>query len=521
MACNDTTRFSIERREFLKTGGALGAVALGGGLGLLPAAANAAGGEFERFKVAIWSGMPNLDPEQNAIRTSLICEKWLFDPLVWRDPSTNALEPYLAEEFSYREKNTWRFKIREGVRFHNGKPLNARSVEFAMKRRLDEKLGSPHRKTFLDIAEIKVVDDYTIDFICKNPFPTLPAYMPVFYITEPGYYTEHPKEFLALNPMGSGPFRLEEYKPDDILRVARNDEYWGQMPVMKRVEAPVILEDATRVAALLAGDLHISPRPTMDDFERIAANPATRVASVAGNRIVLAGLNYDMEPFGNKKVRQAVNHAVNAAEINEIYLRGTGELMGSALPSTVPGHHPDIEPYPHDPDLARSLLAEAGYPNGFKTRIEVNPGWLISGTEVTQAIAHYLRAVGIEAELQVYDAGTLAARITSRKAGPMYMLSWGGNSTFDGDSYIQPLFGTGAFSCNHMPEIDDLVQQGRSTADQGERVAIYRRANEIIHEEAPWIFLYLQPNTYGASTDHDWQARPDEMIPLYYVKRTA
>lgn len=521
MSSNDNRLSAIDRRDFLKIGGALGAGALGGGLGSLASPAFAAGKEFDLFKVAIWSGMPNLDPEQNAIRTCLICEKWLFDPLVWRNPTSNVLEPYLADEYRFIGNNTWRFKVREGVKFHNGKPLTARSVEFSMKRRLDEKTGSPHRKTFLNIAEIKLVDEYSIDFVCKNPFPTLPAYMPVFYITESGYYTDNPKEHLALNPMGSGPFRLEEYKPDDILKVVRNDGYWGQMPVMKRVEAPVVLEDATRVAALLAGDLHISPRPTMDDFERIEANPGTRVASVAGNRIVLAGLNYDMEPFGNKKVRQALNYAVDTKEINEIYLRKTGQLMGSALPSTVLGHHPGIEPYPYDPAMAKSLLAQAGYPDGFKTRIEVNPGWLISGTEVTQAIAHYLGEVGIQAELQIYDAGTLASRITSRKSGPMYMLSWGGNSTFDGDSYLQPLFGQGAFSCNQMPEIDALVEQGRSTADESERVGIYRKACEIIHEEAPWIFMYLQPNTYGASSNHDWKARPDEMIPLYYVKRTA
>ena len=511
----------LQRRDFLKISGAVGAGALTGGLSALPGAATAAPKEFDLFRVAMWSGMPNLDPDQNSIRTGIICSNWIFDPLVWRDAKTNELKPYLADEYSFIGKNTWRFKIREGVKFHNGKPLTGKSVKFTMERRMDEKFGSPHRKTFLDVAEVKLVDEYTVDFVCKNPFPTLPAYFPIFNITEEGYYSQHSKEHLALNPLGSGPFRLESFKPDDILKVERNDDYWGQMPVMKRVEAPVILEDATRVAALLSGDLHISPRPTIEDFGRIRDNSGTRVAAVLGNRIVLAGLNYDMKPFDNKKVRQAVNYAVNQEEINRVYLKGMGELMASGLPSTVPGHHPGIEPYPYDPGMAKKLLAEAGYPNGFKTRIEVNPGWLIAGTEVTQAIANYLKQVGIDAELQVYDAGTLASRITSRESGPMYMLSWGGNSTFDADSYLQPLFGQGAFSCNHMPEIDALVADGRSTADRDERVGIYQKACEIIHEEAPWVFLHLQPNTYGSSTNHDWQARPDEMIPLWYTNRLA
>lgn len=481
--------------------------------------AHAGSGDFELFRVGIWSGMPNIDPEQNSIRTCLIAQNWLFDPLLWRDKDTNELFPYLAEEYGYAGNNTWRFKLREGVKFHNGKPLNAKSVQFSMQRRLDEALASPNRKAFLDVNEVKVVDEYTVDFVCKSPFPVLPAYLPTFSIMEEEHYSSNSKDVVALNSMGSGPFRLEEFKPDDVLRVVRNDDYWGEMAAMRRIEAPVILEDATRVAALLSGDLHIAPRPTIEDFERINASNIAKVSSKIGNRIVLGGFNYDMAPFDNQKVRQALNFAVNQAEINDVYLKGMGELMASGLPSTVPGHNPDIELYPYDPEMARQLLKEAGHPNGFKTRIEVVPEWMISGMEIVQALVNYLAQVGVEASIQVYDAGTMGSRINARKAGPIFMLSWGGNSTFDADSYIQPLFGQGAFSCNTMPKIDEMVTQGRNTADQKERIGIYQKACEIIHEDAPWIFLHLQPNTYGVSLDHDWQARPDEMIPLWYVNQ--
>ncbi len=511
----------ITRRNFVRTTGAIGASAIASNF--LPGArsASAAEKEFDLFRVAMWSGMPNLDPDQNAIRTCLITQNWIFDPLVWRDKDSNELKPYLAEEYSFIGKNTWRFRIREGVKFHNGKPLTANSVKFSMERRMSEKMASPHRKTFLDIAEINVVNQYTVDFVCKNPFPMLPAYFPIFAIMEEGYYSENAKEHLALNPLGSGPFRLTEFKPDDILRVERNDDYWGMVPPIKKIEAPVVLEDATRVASLLAGDLHISPRPTIEDFPRINASGNAKVDVKIGNRIVLSAFNYAMEPFNNKKVRQALNYAVNQEEINEIYLKGSGEIMASALPSTVPGHHPGLKPYPYDPAMAKSLLKEAGFPNGFKTRIEVVPPWMVAGNEVTEALINYLREVGVQAEMQVYDAGTMGGRITSRKAGPMYMLSWGGNSTFDADSYLQALFGQGAWSCNDMPEIDELVAQGRATAVHEERVGIYQKACEIIHDEAPWVFLHLQPNTYGVSLDHDWKARPDEMIPLWYVNKTA
>ena len=162
----------------------------------------------------------------------------------------------------------------------------------------------------------------------------LPAYMPTFSITPPSYYGSNSKQHLALNPVGSGPFRLVEFKPDDILRVELNEDYWGEKPVIRRVTAPVVEEDATRIAALLAGDLHIAPRPVMDDFDRINGNNGTKVSASIGNRIVLAGLNYDMEPMGDKRVRQALNYAVDAALLNEVYLKGTGEVMASVLPST-------------------------------------------------------------------------------------------------------------------------------------------------------------------------------------------
>lgn len=508
----------MKRRDFLARAGAAG---LAASTCRLPGfgRARAATGNFDLFRVGIWSGMPTLDPEQNSIRTCLIGQNWIFDPLLWRDKDTNELRPYLAEEYSYAGNNVWRFKLREGAKFHNGKPLTAHSVRFSAERRLSEELASPNRNAFSDVAEVKVVDDYTVDFVCRSPSPALPAYMPTFSIMEEEYYASHPKEYLSLNPMGSGPFRLEEFKPDDILRVTRNDEYWGEMPAMQRIEAPVILEDATRVAALLSGDLHISPRPTIEDFERIDASGVAKVSSQVGGRIVLGGFNYAMPPFDDKRVRQALNLAVNQAEINEVYLRGMGELMASALPSTVPGHNPDIELYPYDPEAARALLREAGHGDGFETRIEVVPEWLIAGTEIVQALVNYLAQVGIRADIQIYDAGTMGSRINARQAGPIYMLSWGGNSTFDADSYLEPLFDGGAFSCNDMPEIAEVVKQGRSTADQDERVTLYRAACEHVHEEAPWIFLHLQPNTYGVSLDHDWQGRPDEMIPLWYVNQ--
>lgn len=511
----------ITRRGMLKTTGALGAASAAGAL--LPGwrGARASEHEFDQFRVAMWSGTPNLDPDQNNIRTCLIVQNWLFDPLTFRDAETNELQPYLAEEYEYRGDNVWRFRIREGVKFHNGNPLDANAIKFTIERRLSDEIGSPHRGTWSDVQEVKVVDQQTVDFVCSNPFPMLPAYLAQLSILEPQYYSENSKEHVALNPLGSGPFRLEEFRPDDMVRATRNDDYWGQLPPMRRLEAPIVREESTRVSALLAGDLHIAPRPSVQDFERIENSEIARLTASIGNRIVLAGLNYDMEPMNDKRVRQALNHAVNQQEINEVYLQGMGEIMAGPLPSTVLGHHPGLEPYPYDPEKARSLLREAGYPDGFSTQIETVPEWMIAGAEITEAIVSYLRQIGVEASIRVNDAGTQASRITSRKAGPMYMLSWGGNSTFDGDSYVEVLFDQGAWSANTMPEVGKLVKAARSTVDREERVGLYQEAGEIIREEAPWIFLHLQPNPYGATLDHDWAARPDEMIPLTYVNKTG
>ncbi|MBJ3776487.1 ABC transporter substrate-binding protein [Acuticoccus mangrovi] len=511
--------FLTTRRDVLRYGAAASSLAA---TGLGPASVLAQeGGEFDEFKIGIWSGVPNLDPEQNSIRTCIVCQNWIFDPLLFRDKDTNELKPYLATEYSYVGDNRWRFKIHEGVMFHNGEPLDAAAVKFSLERRKSDKVGSPFQTTFADVLDCEIIDDTTFEFVCANPFPMMPAYLPTFSIMPPKYYSEHDLSYLALNPVGSGPFKLVEFRPDDVVRVERNEDYWGEKPVIKRVTATIVQEDATRVASLLAGDFNITGRPVMEDFDRIDANPGTRVSATIGNRVVFAGFNFDMPPFDNKLVRQAANYAVDAAIINEVYLRSTGELMASALPSTVPGYDPAIEPYAYDPDKAKALLAEAGFPDGFETTIEVHPGWLIAGMEVTQAIANFLKEVGIKVNLVVSDAGTMAAHINDRTAGPIYVQSWGGNSTFDADSYIQVLFDEGSWSCNHMPEIGALVQAGRATADQAERIKVYQEACRIIHEEAPWIFLYLQPNTYGVTTDTDWEGRPDEMIPLYYLKKIA
>ena len=508
----------LKRRRLLKASAAAGLTGLAGSAAISPTIALAGNHEIDLFRIAMWSGMPNLDPEQNAIRTAIIAQNWIFDPLVFRDGSTNELKPYLADEYSFIANNTWRFKIREGVKFHNGKDLTAHSVRFSILRRINEEIGSPHRKQWGPVVDVNVVDKYTVDIVCNSPFPTITAYMPILSIFEEGYYSDNSKEFLALNPMGSGPFRLEEFKPDEVLKVVRNDDYWGQKPIIKRVEAPYIGESATRVAALLAGDISLT-KCDAQDFDRIDSSGVAKMTAIPGNRIVICCFNYEMEPFNNRKVRQAINHAVNQQEINEVYIKGSGELLGGPIPSTVFGHNPDLEPYEYNPALAKQMLAEAGYPNGFKTRIEVVPQWMISGMEITQALVNYLREIGIEAEIEVRDAGTLAGRITSRKAGPMYMLSWGGNSTFDSDSYIGALLGKGAWSTSDIPEVDTLVAQSRATADSQERLGLFQKAGEVAREDAPWVFLHLQPNAYGVSLNHNWQARADEMMPLWYTKK--
>lgn len=472
--------------------------------------------EIDEFVLAQQSDLRTLDPHNHAERVNHVMDDNIFDPLVRRTPS-NELVPWLATGWTVKDPLTWEFTLRKGVRFHNGNPFNAEAVRFSIERL---KQG-PRGADWQSVESVEVVDDYTVIFHLSRPFPTLLNYLYFAPIVDPVYYSSHDEAHLSLNPVGTGPFKFVEWVKGQRLVLERNDDYWAGPIAIKRLVVRPIPENSTRVNALLTGEVDIATYIPPQMWRLVERAPGVRLDSSAGGRVVsfVFHMESDFAPWKDVRVRQAVNYAINKEAINRLFLDGKGEVVGQAVGSSVFGFNPDIKPYPYDPQKARELLEEAGYGDGFDLVIDVGRGMGLNDIAVAEAVAEQLREVGIRATVNPREWTDMIDAIQNKTGSPMHMLSWGGFSTFDAASYLRPLFTPGAtWAFYYSEDVAQGLEEAERAVDPKEREAIYQRLLAQLHEEAVWLYMYVQPNVFGVREQYNWRARPDEMIPLRYVR---
>jgi peptide/nickel transport system substrate-binding protein len=235
---------------------------------------------------------------------------------------------------------------------------------------------------------------------------------------------------------------------------------------------------------------------------------------------VQINLDKKQKPVDDVRVRQALNYAINKEIINGKILGGKAEIIGQPVGSSVFGYDPSIKPYPYNPDKARSLLKEAGYPNGFEINFDVAKGMALNDIQIAEAIVAQLKEVGVKANLTLHEWTAYQTKIKERQVGPLMLLSHGGWSTFDASSYLKGLYYTGiAWSFYSNPEIDRLIDESLAEYSPEKRKQIFSKTMAILHDECPMIYLHVQPNAYGVNRAYSWEAQPDEMIPVFDVKK--
>lgn len=508
---------SMDRRTFLKLSSVGSAVTLLG----IPLGSGRASAEIPVFTAAQASDLRTLDPHMHNERVNHIVDNNIHDPLVRRD-AKNHLVPWLAEKYEIVDGRNWKFYLRKGIVFHNGNPFNARSVKFTIEKRLKGP-KSPRAGDFASVSEVKIVDDYTVIFVCEKPYVTLPNILYFAPIVDEKYCEAHNDEFLARNPMGTGPFKFVEWVKDDRIVLERNEKYWAGPTEIKKLIFKPAPEASTRVSGLLAGQLDLVTYVPPHLWKSVDQSKKVRLSTSIGGRIVTVVFHMDMDvkPLKDVRVRQALNYAIDKKGIVDGFLEGTAEIIGQPAGSGIFGHDTSIKPYPYNPVKARSLLKEAGYPNGFEINFDVAKGMALNDIQICEAIVAQLKDVGVKANLVVNEWTDFISRLLQRKSNPMHLLSWGGMSTFDAFYYIKPLFYTGEkWSFYSNPELDRLTDEATAEMDQEKRRAIFSKAMAILYEQCPMIYLHVQPNAYGVNRAYSWEARPDEMIPLFDVKKS-
>lgn len=437
----------------------------------------------------------------------------LWDTLVWVNDDF-ALEPRLAESWRLVNDLTWEFKLRSGVKFHNGEQFDAQVVKFSIERAasLEGSLETFASDVALDSVEI--VDDDTIRIRTFEPAVSMPYELATIEMLPPGYYGEKTAEELAENPVGSGPYQFVSWDRENGLIMEADSDYWQGAPAIKTLVFRTVPELEARLAALANGTADLITGLPPDRAE--AANTAnSHLEAIESLGRIFVGIRFEEgTPFADKRVRQALNYAVDANAIAEALLDGYGQRYGSWV--NPPHANSSLEPWPYDPEKAKSLLAEAGYANGFATVMDTPVGRYYKDEEIAKAIAGYLAEVGIQVEVRSHDWPTYVRdSLVPKETAPLFLL--GLNSRADGLEDIRNL--TFEFPFNptrwYDGEFERLVREAGTTFNQTKYQSLLEQAQAIAYEEAPWIWLWRQYELYGVSDYLAWQPRADGLVYLY------
>jgi peptide/nickel transport system substrate-binding protein len=475
--------------------------------------------------VALVSHAPTLDPHMHFERVGILVNINMFDSLLHRNAKME-YEPSLATSWKPLTDTQWEFKLRKGVKFHNGDPVTAEDVKFSFDRVLEpgkEKKKSPQYGNIRAIKEVKIVSPDTVHVITDKPFPLLLERL-VFFPIVPKKHIEKVGEeaFGTTATVGTGPWKLVEWKRDQHIRLVAFDDHWRGKPPFKNLVIRAVPEIATQVAELKTGGVDLIRNVSADLVPDLKGHPQTYISTGPILRVHYMGLDMRKPPFDKKLVRQAANYAIDKQAVIQKMMAGLGQQVATVVQPPAFGFDPDVKPYEYDPKKAKALLAQAGYPNGVD--ITMHSAY-VEFRPVFEALCQMLTEVGLRATPKMWDPGPAWNKFfqTEGNATNGWYGSWGNYSVFDADAVLHPFYHTepGGWVGKHYARVEGLnglIDEARSTVDQPKRKRGYAQIQRLIREEAPSVFLWTQNDTLGVSKKVTYAARADEWLWLYDAK---
>lgn len=463
-----------------------------------------------------------MDPHNHSETTTANILLQVYDGLVRRNPQMD-IEPWLAESWEVLSDTVIEFRIRPNLFFHHGEACDAAAVKFSLERMVDptrEPKFPPYGR-FNSISHVDIVDSLTVRVVTNRPDPNLLAQLTGLMIVPPQYIAEHGEEHFSKIPSGTGPFRFVKWeKEKGKVELTANKEYWNGAPDVETLIFQAVPEGNDRVQGLIDGTIHLAANFPPLERARVEAIPGLEVAGTPSVGVIYMGINTLHPVLKNKKLRQAMAHAINVQELIDVELNGCGSpLAGPVYPQAF-GVDPSIKPFEYNLELAKKLLEEAGYPDGVDVKLEAPDGRFTQDKEICFRIAEQLGKIGIRVHVDVQPWPQFISRFRNHQYDQMYYVGWG-NSTFDPDevyrnAYVHPNpWNPTHFHHDRMAEI---VVEASNTLNAERRKEIYREACLIFREELPWVPLFQQFDLYGLNKQWKWQARMDEYIYVIDVK---
>jgi peptide/nickel transport system substrate-binding protein len=480
-----------------------------------------------------------MDPHFHNLSPNNSLLSHIHEPLVRQDHSQELI-PGLAESWKAIDDTTWEFKLRQGVTFHDGTPFTADDVVFTFERAPDVE-GSPSSfGTYTKGKTVKKVDDHTVHITTPAPYPLMPNDVSTVMIISKkhgmGAKTEDYNSGKA--SIGTGPFKFKEYVPGDRIVMERNESYWGEKPMWTVVTFKPIKSGPSRVAALLAGDVDLIEQTPTVDLERLKKEPGVALSDGISNRVIYLHLDHarDDSPFVKAKdgsaiknplkdlrVRRAISKAINRDLIVERVMEGVAIKAGQLLPEGFFGVSKNLEPEAYDPEGAKKLLAEAGFPDGFKLTIHGPNDRYINDAKIAEAVGQMLSRIGVPTEVVTMPRSVYFKRAS--RGGPdgtpefsFILVGWG-SGTGEASSPLKSLlmthnpdkgFGASNRGRYSNPEVDRLTEEALAMVDDAKREAGLAKATEVAINDLGIIPLHYQVNVWAARKGLKYRARTDE-----------
>jgi peptide/nickel transport system substrate-binding protein len=462
-------------------------------------------GEQNKLIVCIPSPILSLDPTSYRDRNTQMVLKNMFDSLTTRDDHMRVI-PQLAESWKALGDTHWEFKLRRDVKFHNGDAFTAEDVRFTLRRvvmegALDGKT-SPRKGLLGPLAGVRIVDEYTVQIETEKPWAILPLMLTLQEMVPKKYLKALGAEGFRMNPIGTGPFRFVRAEGEELLILERFEDYYGgssenppvQVAPLEYLLFKTVPERTERIALLKKGECDIITHLPSESVGILEMVPDIKVLRGPATRSYFGEMNCAKPPFNDRRIRLAMNYAVDMQAVVDHILKGHGKVLPTVLLANAFAYHASQKPYPYNPELAKKLLADAGFPEGFSITINC----IEDNRQFASIIAFFLTKVGVRSVIHVVARDRPGA-LGEDALWDILVTSWG-NSTLDPVGVLVPKFSTGGrgnYSNYSNKEVDRLLSQAEGTLDLQLRENCYKTVQEIIYSDVPMIFGYSAEEIYG------------------------
>jgi peptide/nickel transport system substrate-binding protein len=497
-----------------------------------------------KLTIAVGGAFTSMDPHYHNLGPNNALTGYVFEPLIRFDPEFQP-EPSLAVSWKAVDEKTWEVKLREGVTFHDGSPFTAEDVVFSFAR-IPTLLLSPSSFVYAvkPIVQTEVVDPYTLRLHTATPVPLMPYNLTgVAIVSKKRGEGMTTSSFNSLqSAIGTGPYRVTAFMVGEQATFQRNDAWWDKPPYWTTVIYRAVADNAARIATLRAGEADIIDQVPTSDVAELKANPKLTVIALPGQRLIYlapdasrmvtpfvtdqAGKPLEVNPLRDPRVRRALSLAINREGLKDHIMDGYAAPTGQLMPRGLSGYEPAIPVDPYDPDHAKKLLADAGYPAGFGLTLHGPNNRYINDARLAEAIAQMWTRIGVKTEVEVMPAATffsraLRAEFTIRLTGWMSDTGEASSDLTELVASSDPDKGRGAVFMPDKyanPKVDTIIEQALATIDQDKRESLYREAERLAMPDMPIIPLHHQMNIWAVRKGLTFHARMQERTNAWDVR---